>query len=228
MRELPAYSLPDAAHYLRLPVSTLREWTCGRAGAGRSVAPLVQLPRASRGRRALSFYNLVECHVLSSIRREHGVTLQCVRKALDVVRREKKVNRPLLDEQFETDGVRLFVRELGRLINVSDGTWQYAMGQLLRASLKRIEPDSKGLPIRLFPYPDKPRADAPRFAKVDPAVAFGRPVLVGTGIPTAEVASRARAGEPLSEIAEDFGISQEDAARALICETRVEGRAEAA
>ena len=29
-RELPAYSIPEAAHYLRLPVATLRTWVRGR------------------------------------------------------------------------------------------------------------------------------------------------------------------------------------------------------
>lgn len=228
-RELPAYPLHDAAHYLRLPPSTLREWTCGRGGEhGKTSRALVHLPQGTGGRRVLSFYNLVECHVLSAIRRDHGVTLQRVRKALDVVRRQKKIARPLLDVDFETNGVDLFVRELERLVNVSSGSWQYVMGALINDSLKRIERDTKGLPIKLYPYLGPPRADAPRVVEVNPAVAFGRPVLVGTGIPTAEVASRARAGEPPTEIAEDFGISVSDVARALACETRVEGRAEAA
>lgn len=227
-REVPAYTFSDAAHYLRVPVSTLREWTCGRHVHGKYTPPLVHLPRAASGRAALSFYNLVECHVLSAIRREHGVTLQRVRKALNVVRREKKIARPLLHEDFETDGVDLFVRELERLVNVSGGSWQYAMKDALEASLQRIERDAQGFPTRLFTFSDRPRSDAPRSVVVNPSVAFGRPVIVGTGVPTSEVASRARAGEPIAEIADDFGITVDAAMQALTCELRVEGVGKAA
>jgi len=150
-------------------------------------------PRRQRGRVCLSFYNLVECHVLAAIRREHGVTLQRVRRALAVVRKRQKVQRPLLDQDFETGGVDLFVRELDRLVRVSEGDWQYAIREAVEASLRRVERDANGLPIRLFPFVGPARADAPRIVEVDPSRAFGRPTLTGTGIPTAEIASRARA-----------------------------------
>src|SRR5438132_998305 len=64
-REMPAYSIPEAAHYLQIPPSTLRSWTKGwryptRAGEKRS-APLITPPAApEQGPLLLSFVNVVE------------------------------------------------------------------------------------------------------------------------------------------------------------------------
>ncbi len=42
-RELPAYGLVEAAHYLRLPVQTVRQWLYGRPlSTGRRTKPLVR------------------------------------------------------------------------------------------------------------------------------------------------------------------------------------------
>ena len=81
-RSCLAYSMPEAAHYLRLPQSTLRSWVSGRAyetkgGAQRS-KPLIVLPETG----GLSFMSLMEGYAISTFRRVHGVPMQRVRKAL--------------------------------------------------------------------------------------------------------------------------------------------------
>jgi len=40
---------------------------------------------------------------------------------------------------------------------------------------------------------------------IDPYVYFGRPVLVGTGIPTAVIADRYKAGDSVDDLANDYG-----------------------
>ena len=67
LREVPAYSIVEAAGYLRIPKSTLRAWLLGQ-GSFRSVIDI-----ADRQGRRLSFINLVEAFVLSGIRREHTI-----------------------------------------------------------------------------------------------------------------------------------------------------------
>ena len=53
-REMPAYSIPEAAHYLQIPPSTLRSWIKGwryRTEAGkRCSAPLLDAAYSSRTR----------------------------------------------------------------------------------------------------------------------------------------------------------------------------------
>ena len=86
----------------------------------------------------LSFNNLVEAHVLSAIRRKHEIPFPKVRRAVEFVQERLGVDRPLLDQQFETDGVEIFVRELGQLVSASQ-SGQLAFREVLQQHLSRIE-----------------------------------------------------------------------------------------
>ena len=116
----PAYTVLEAAHYLRMPPATLRSWVSGRlypvSGQQRRSSPVIHPDDPKR--LYLSFINLVEAHVLAAIRR-HGVRLPEVRSALDYVRRQFHVERPLVDQTFQTDGLDLFVERYGHMINAS-------------------------------------------------------------------------------------------------------------
>ena len=77
--ELPAYTVSEVAHYLTVPPATIRYWSVGRG----SYEPLITLPENSLSRPTLlSFYNLVELHVLAAIRREYRITMPKVRTAI--------------------------------------------------------------------------------------------------------------------------------------------------
>jgi uncharacterized protein (DUF433 family) len=208
---VPRYGVGEAAHYLRLPPATLKTWVHGRADAnGHKAAAVIELPKGSA---LLSFQNLVEAHVLSAIRREHGVSLQRVRKALNFVRRKLHQANPLVTAKFQTDGVDLFVEEIGKLINASqDG--QTAMAEALRTSLERVEHDSDGLAARLYPFIRGGGGDT-RNILVDPTVSFGRPVVAKSGVPVSLVVGRFRAGETIESIADDYRIPVEQAHDAI-------------
>jgi hypothetical protein len=113
--DVPAYTLPTAAWHVRIPAATLRSWVCGRSypvGAEtRRSLPLIKV--ANRRPRFLSFTNLVEAHVLSSMRRKHELPMGTVRKAIKYVEDELGVAHPLATEAFKTNGVDLFVERLG-------------------------------------------------------------------------------------------------------------------
>lgn len=204
VRYAPAYPIVEAARYLHMPTSTLRTWVLGWKNAPAVIR--LDDPR----KRHLSFVNLVEAHVLASIRRHHEVQLPKVRKALNYVSREFGLSRPLMDQAFQTDGLDLFIEHYDELINASqDG--QRAMKEVVSAYLQRIDRDGKGLPIRLYPFTRKRESaeapvNAPRLILFAPDVAFGKPVVAGTGIPVEEIVSRFDAGDSLTDIAGDFRI----------------------
>ena len=221
-RELPAYSIPEGAHYLRIPVATLRSWVLGRyyptESGPRFFEPIIDLPDQHRG--VLSFINLVEAHVLAAIRRKHRLPLPQVRQALHYVEKQFPSKHPLADQRFETDGLNLFVQKWGQLINISQ-YGQLAIRRLLEAHLRRIERDRDGLPTRLYPFTRKFEPEEPRVVVIDPFVSFGRPVIVGTGIPTAVVAERYKAGETIDELAQDYGYQRLGIEEAIRCELQV-------
>jgi uncharacterized protein (DUF433 family) len=220
LRRTPAYPFVEAAHYLNMPPSTLRSWCLGQAytsrdGDERFFQPLIKLD--GENREGLSFLNLVEAHVLAAIRRTHEIPLPKTRRAVEFVRSKLKTMRPLLETEFQTNGVDLFVEELGRLLNVTrDG--QSEISEFLRAHLQRIERDPKGIPIKLFPFTRTEPRNAPAPVEIDPTVAFGRPVVRGRAVPTAVLADRFKAGDSISALAEDFEIRPETVEDALRCE----------
>jgi uncharacterized protein (DUF433 family) len=224
VRSAPAYSVTEAAHYLRMPEETLRSWVAGRiypvSGQSKRSRPLILLDDPSR--QYLSFINLVEAHVLAAIRRHHGVKLPKVRAALDYVKRHFAIERPLIDQAFQTDGMDLFVERYGELINTSQ-EGQQAMKEILGVYLKRIERDARGLPLKLYPFTRHSESEAspaldPRVVVMNPTVSFGRPVIVGTGIPVSSIYERYRAGDSVADLARDFRLEIGAIEEAIRCE----------
>jgi uncharacterized protein (DUF433 family) len=218
-RELPAYSISESAHYLRLPRSTLRAWVAGQAyrtnGRARLFKPIIALP--DKHAALLSFINLVEAHVLDALRREHEVPLQKVRKAILYVSQHLHSHHPLAEQRFETDGVDLFIQQYGELVNISH-SGQLAMRKFLEAYLRRVEWDETGVVARLYPFTRKRAPDEPKVIVIDPRISFGRPVLVGSGIPTAVIAERYKAGESIDQLADDYDRKRLDIEEAIRCE----------
>src|SRR5438067_6500230 len=146
VRELPAYGVAEAAHYLLVPRAMLRSWVAGMSygsdGERRFFKPVIQ--PAATSPVALSFINLIEAHVLAAIRRKHRVDMPAVRRTIEFLKKEFGSPHPLADHKFETNGVDLFVERFGQLMSVSQGG-QLAVRELLRAHLRRVEWDTKGM-----------------------------------------------------------------------------------
>ncbi|MGH7233659.1 MAG: DUF433 domain-containing protein [Nitrospiraceae bacterium] len=227
IRELPSYGFTEAGHYLRIPPTTIRCWVTGRyypSQAGTQISkPIVQLPDPQK--RLLSFLNLVEIHVLDAIRREHNIALEKVRIAVSYLSKHFPSKHPLADREFETDGMNLFIQKFGQLISISEHG-QLAMKEVLEAHLHRIERDLAGIPVKLYPFTRKRNIhdfkEEPKAVVIDPRVSYGRPVLVGTGIPTAVVAERYKAGESMDDLADDYGLTRLEIEEAIRCELSLE------
>ncbi|KYC42091.1 hypothetical protein WA1_19010 [Scytonema hofmannii PCC 7110] len=208
-RNIPSYSISDAAHYLRIPRGTIRSWTVGRrypiVSGSNFFKPLIPI---RNGRpRLLSFTNLIEVHVLRAIRKQHKIDLYKVRSALDFIEEQFQVSHPLAREIFRTDGVDLFIERYGSLINASK-SGQEEMRDALNAHLERIEPDDTGLAIKLYPFTRSHEEDNPRIVVIDPRIAFGRLVIAGTGIATDVLTERYEAGDSIDELAYDYQIDR--------------------
>jgi uncharacterized protein (DUF433 family) len=223
-REVPSYGVMEAAHYLRIPRTTIRDWVSGRhyrSTAGvRFSKPIIQVPDPTA--KQLSFMNLVEIHVLDAIRRKHDIPLEKVRTAMNYLSKQFPSRHPLADQEFITDGLNLFIKKFSQLINISQ-EGQLAILEILQAHLHRIERDIKGIPVRLYPFTRKRHLqEEPKAVVIDPLISFGRPVLVGTGIPTAVIAERYKAGESMDALAEDYGRQRFEIEEAIRCELTLE------
>jgi uncharacterized protein (DUF433 family) len=210
VRDFPRYSIPEAAFYVRVPANTLRAWTLGqdyvtKTGQHRTFKPLIRL--ADGDRHLLSFYNLVEAHILRFTTEKRGVPFKNVRDALDYVNKTIPGEHPLLTHEFETSGKDLFLRHLGQTINAT-AQGQHVMRGILEKYLALIPRDGAGLPIRVFPINSKRLA-------IDPLFSSGKPIVRDKGIMASVLWGRSKSGEPVSEIARDYGLTDTEVQEAV-------------
>lgn len=207
--EAPAYAPSEVASYLGIPYQTLRYWISGRCAVGPIVHPARSQPLI------LSFINLLECHVLDAMRRQHRLRLPAVRRAVETANKLFFSDHPLVEHKFKTDGVDLFVESLDReVINLSKGG-QLVLKEILNLYLQRIEFNAEGAATKFYPFVVKAGPDEPKIVSISPSVAGGRSVIDGTGIATAVIAARFRAREPVSALAKEYGRTEEEVEEAI-------------
>ena len=211
--EVPLYTLAEGARYLRVDRTTFSTWAQGyrRHPPGRPAVkadPIITATEGERGEPRVPFVGLAEAHVVAALRRglgEQPVSLQRIRHAVGILRKEIGVEHALAQESLYTDGAQLLYAydeakgggELAGLTELASG--QRVFGEVVRAYLKRITYDENGWAARLrLPETDR--------LEVDPHVGFGRPLLVGYGVPVEAARARIRAGESAEDVADDFEV----------------------
>ncbi|MCB1036463.1 MAG: DUF433 domain-containing protein, partial [Acidobacteria bacterium] len=79
---------------------------------------------------------------------------------------------------------------------------------------------------RLFPW--RRSLEEPKLMVIDPEVSYGRPVLVGTRIPSATLFQRNQAGDDIAELAQDFQLEERRVQEAIQWEAEAREEAKAA
>lgn len=213
--EAPLYTVAEAARFLGVPTSTFATWAKGyvRRPAGR---PPVRGERiltsvdAPRNFATIPFVGLAEGMVLAAFRRG-GVSLQHIRKAVSILDREIGIDHALASRRLYTDGaVILFDHadakhddELAGLTEVVSR--QRVFAPVVREYLQRIGYGKDGWAEQLVSPTTRER-----IVVVDPKRAFGQPIFVHGAAPVESVVSRWKAGEPLADVARDFGVPPVD------------------
>jgi uncharacterized protein (DUF433 family) len=219
LRDQPAYPLSEAVRYLKLPIATLRSWVAGRpyptSGGVSRFQPMIHPAR--RKPPALSFWNLIEAHVLRSLRTDHGVSIKAVRQALTYAEKALKIERLLLRKELRTEAGKMFLERYGQLIDLS-ASGQLAMRQLLEEHLKRIDWDEWQFPVRLYPFISAESTFSARPIAIDPKIAFGRPVIISAGVSTATIVERIDAEETVEDLAADYGVTAAEIEQAVLFE----------
>ena len=209
--EIPVYTPTEAARIIRRPVSTVRSWTRGArymTSDGKQVWP----PIVPADPPHLSFQNLVELYVLSSLRKLHEVQFKNVRSAIEYLRKTERTDHPLADLNLLTDRSDLFVEKTGEYLNLSRAG-QFEMKEQLLQCMKQVDRGVDGLPDRLR-IPD-PNNKSIVVAEVDPGIRFGQPRIPGTGIPTEIIYKRKCAGETAEQLAAIYERSVPEVTRAI-------------
>jgi uncharacterized protein (DUF433 family) len=225
IRELPSYSITEAAYYLGIPPSTLKTWFRGyRSQTGKRHPPML---KPADGRRLLlSFYNLVEAHILEAARRRR-VSTKRLRIAVEWANEQLPGPHPLLTHEFKTAGKRIFVQKLAEgTVEASryGQVFSLKMAPTLKKFLTSIVrgPDDLPIeihPIRPVPVRARPQADEGKERRVyvlegplaiNPRICSGRPVVKGTDILASVLSHRVHASESLSDLAKDYDLDSRE------------------
>jgi len=217
-RDVPKYTLQQVAWYLDIPIATLRWWCLGRdfkiGGKPRHSDALITPALYNANSPSLSFYNLAEIHILVATRRFHKISMPKIRDAIDYLEGPSKgqVKHPLLSQEFFTDGKGLFVKHLLETVNLGK-KGQLAFKELVDQHLERIVPDATGRPEKLYPVRHGDLAN--KSVIIIPTVGSGHPVTTRKGIRVSALWNRKQAGESLTEIADDYGLTQIEVEEAI-------------
>ena len=213
-REFAAYTVSEAARYVRIPAPTLRTWVVRSSDISRPnrcmQSPLIIAPERDPIR--LSFNNIIEAYVLRALRTRHGVSISAARRAIDEAENNLGVKRLLLCPELRTNAGELFLDTYSTLIGLNRAS-QLGIRLVLQEYLERIEVDEANRPARLFP---SNRTD--KVIVLDPWVAFGRPIVARRGISTSAIVSRINAGETEEEIAQDYNLQIIEVEEAVVYE----------
>ena len=226
---IPLYTIPQAARYVRVPESTYYKWVkgyraspvAGGADSARIAEPVIaSIPPEKRGWPSVPFVGLAESMVLAAFRKS-GVSLQHIRRVIDVLSNEVGLEYALASERLYSDGAAILfdytqhrgleadeTEELQGLTRVVDG--QRVFADVVRGYLERIVYANDGWAGSLMlPVGDRP------LLSVRPDQAGGTPLFVRGGAPLEQVLARWQAGERIAELAQDFEVPPEDLEDAL-------------
>jgi uncharacterized protein (DUF433 family) len=217
-RELPRYTRPEAERATGVPATTIAAWVRGYTYARKHdrvrSEPVIRAPDES-GR--LSFNNLIEVHVLRSLRVRHDVRLDRVREALQVAESRFGIPRLLISEQLRFEAGRLFLEHYGTVSELTRSE-QIGIRGILDAYLKRIDFGEAGLPRDFYPL-ERVSESGRKLILVSPLVSFGRPVIKRLGVSTHIIADRLNAGESEDSVMGDYGLERDELGEAAAYES---------
>jgi len=211
--EVPNYGPQEAVRFLHVPSSTLHYWLRPSVGLVKPADPM---------RGLLSFKNLIECYVLEGLRAIHGVRVRSIHSAVDYMMTRFPSRHPLADYELKRDGRDVFFVHGGMIENVSM-RGQLGLTGILDSYLRRIERDFTRKHWVLYPFMRleqmRSKEDKPKIVSINPNVCFGMPVLTGTRITTAVLASRYLGGDTLPRLARSYDRPESEIAEAISWET---------
>lgn len=208
----PIYSQTEAAQIIHAPASTFGRWAHGhrfqqRSGAWGWSEPILTGVKAGRGF-AVSFDALAEGYIVESFRRA-GLPMARIRPAVDVLRNELGLENALLSEKLRTDGAEILIENGDHdlvVVRNHQGVFRDVVDEYLQTISYR---DGFVESLRLPTYE---RAQV----VVNPLRNSGRPTIARLGVRVDDVVSRVRAGEAMSDVADDFGLADAELRSLLV------------
>lgn len=203
---IPRYTINEVSKIVGVPKSTVSDWT--RKGS------LITRTSSNDVGPSIPFVGLSEAFVLAAWRRVAKIPMQQIKEAVKILKNEFGLEHPLASKKLHTDGARILYdftgsgedeSEMSKLIVVLDK--QIVFSEVVRRFLKDIEysPGKEGL-AKVIRLPDYKQVKV----VIDPERSYGDPIIDRLGIRVVDIVNRIKTQEPLAEIRDDYGLTDEE------------------
>jgi uncharacterized protein (DUF433 family) len=219
------YGIGEAAGYLSIPPTTLRNWVYGyqrHGGGGRSstASPVVTAVQPERrDGPSMPFIGLTEAYALAAFRKA-GVPMQRIRPAIGVLARELGLEHALASSRLYTDGAEVLYDYAQHAADTPEG--ESAMDLVVVRNNQRVFKEVVDLYLRRIDFAPDGWAQLIRLPQykvaevtIDPDHAFGRPRFAHGGVGVENVIDLFRAGEPVDAVAGEFGLTRDEVEDAI-------------
>ena len=196
---VPAYSIAEASRYLGMKEPTVRNWFRGPK------------PVLNNSGGLISFIDVVQAHVLHTIRKGYHIPMGQVRRAAETLAKISGGLDYLAHKDFYHDDRHLFLLLDERLVSLSEGG-QFVDKEIIKEGLRQLEYGVDGFTDAFFPRAHGAVQTA--FA-INPKVNFGKLCLVRLGVGAEAIRDRFHAGESVSDIALDYGVRGDEVEEAI-------------
>lgn len=214
LRDLPTYTVPEAALFLGISPRTVGYWFCE--------ANNILKPSGWIGEVALlSFRDLAEAYVLAVLTKFYDFRLRTLRGIVANAKLESKLERPLVQADLTVLFSNLIIEKPARgsqprhMVDIAHGR-NLVFPEFVDQLGKRILRDRHNGPLRIYPWRLVTAKDESRPVSVDPQIMSGRLVVTGTRIPVKVLLGKRLAGKSAEQIAHAYRISVDSVQKALL------------
>jgi uncharacterized protein (DUF433 family) len=199
IKSAPAYSIAEAARFLNVKPQTVREWFRGAN------------PVLNNSKGLISFMDIIQAHVLHTIRRGYHIPMKQVRKASDTLKRIGGSLDYLAHKDFYHDKVHLFLQLDEGLISLSEGG-QFVDKEIITEGLRQLMYGYDGFTEIFFP---KANGVVQTDFGINPKVNYGKLYLSRIGVGAEAIRDRFFAGEKIVDICADYRATQTEVEEAI-------------
>ena len=194
------YTVAEAAHYARIPITTLRRWLEANK-AGHRLLTRSRHPEE----RFLTFHDFVQLLAVRAIRSQHHVKLADIYEAVDEAERTHCIRYPFAREHttwlFEKKIV-IRLDDTDEMIQLAGkGKGQTYLTRIIEMYLQDLSYDAEGLAEKYRPFPG---------IVMNPAIRFGEPMVESCGITAQTLWDSVQAEGGFTPAAEVHGVEPGD------------------
>ncbi|OGV39137.1 MAG: hypothetical protein A2020_13675 [Lentisphaerae bacterium GWF2_45_14] len=188
------YTIPDAAHILKLPQNKLRRWLNGYWEIDKDI-----IWSDENGEKFFNFYTLIEIYTINAFR-ESGLSSKKIKDARKELKNRLNTNHPFASTEFLIDHKVINAKLSDSSFIQLNSNGQIIFDKIIEPFCEKID-FYNSLAERYWPNGKETST-----VVVDPSHCFGKPSILNTNIPTETIFYYYKAGEKIEDIAAMYEV----------------------